>query len=75
MLFSVNWMNDYLDPPASDTEQGELLTAAGFPLEERLERDDDVALDFEMMSNRGDCTCHRRFAETLFTPRHVRSHR
>ena len=65
MLFSVNWMNDYLDPPASDTEQGELLTAAGFPLEERLERDDDVALDFEMMSNRGDCTCHLGLAREI----------
>ncbi len=65
MLFSVTWMNDYLDPPASETEQGELLTAAGFPLEERLEHGDQVALDFEMMSNRGDCTCHVGLAREI----------
>jgi phenylalanyl-tRNA synthetase beta chain len=65
MLMSVRWMNDYLDPPATEVEQGELLTAAGFPLEERLERDGDVALDFEMMSNRGDCTCHVGLAREI----------
>ncbi|MEE2719381.1 MAG: phenylalanine--tRNA ligase subunit beta, partial [Planctomycetota bacterium] len=65
MLFSVTWMNDYLDPPASETEQGELLTAAGFPLEERVEHGDEVALDFEMMSNRGDCTCHVGLAREI----------
>ncbi len=65
MLTSVRWMNDYLDPQASDAEQGDLLTAAGFPLEERIERDDDIALDFEMMSNRGDCTCHLGLAREI----------
>lgn len=65
MLFSVTWMNDYLDPPASETEQGELLTNAGFPLEDRHEGDGDVALDFEMMSNRGDCTCHVGLAREI----------
>ena len=65
MLMSVQWMNDYLDPQASDAEQGDLLTAAGFPLEERIERDDDIALDFEMMSNRGDCTCHLGLAREI----------
>ena len=30
MLMSVRWMNDYLHPPPEE-EQGELLTAAGFP--------------------------------------------
>ena len=65
MLMSVQWMNDYLDPQASDAEQGDLLTAAGFPLEERIEREDDIALDFEMMSNRGDCTCHLGLAREI----------
>jgi len=65
MLFSVTWMNDYLDPPASEQEQGALLTAAGFPLEERREGDGEVALEFEMMSNRGDCTCHVGLAREI----------
>ena len=65
MLMSVRWMNDYLNPPATEEEQGELLTAAGFPLEERHDRGNDVALDFEMMSNRGDCTCHVGLAREI----------
>lgn len=65
MLMSVRWMNDYLQPPATEEEQGELLTAAGFPLEERHVHGEDVALDFEMMSNRGDCTCHVGLAREI----------
>ncbi|MBG80608.1 MAG: phenylalanine--tRNA ligase subunit beta [Phycisphaerae bacterium] len=65
MLTSVAWINDYLDPPASDQEQADLLTQAGFPLEEREEVDDDVRQDFEMTSNRGDCTCHVGLAREI----------
>ncbi|MCH2134494.1 MAG: phenylalanine--tRNA ligase subunit beta [Phycisphaerales bacterium] len=65
MLTSVAWINDYLDPPASDQEQADLLTQAGFPLEEREEVGDDVRQDFEMTSNRGDCTCHVGLAREI----------
>ncbi|MCP4838333.1 MAG: phenylalanine--tRNA ligase subunit beta [Planctomycetes bacterium] len=55
---SVAWINDYLDHPADADEQAELLTHAGFPLEGREDLDGDIRQDFEMTSNRGDCTCH-----------------
>jgi len=55
---SVAWINDYLDRPADADTQAELLTNAGFPLEGREEVGDDTRQDFEMTSNRGDCTCH-----------------
>jgi len=59
---SAAWINDYLDPPATAEEQGELLTRAGFPLEASesiaISTGTDTRQDFEMTSNRGDCVCH-----------------
>lgn len=50
----------------STQEQAELLTAAGFPLEGRDDLEDgDVRQDFEMTSNRGDCTCHIGLAREI----------
>lgn len=76
MYASQAWINDYLDYPADADEQAELLTHAGFPLEGREDLPDDVCQDFEMTSNRGDCTCHVGLAReiaaltdrTLFIP-------
>ncbi|MEM7228762.1 MAG: phenylalanine--tRNA ligase subunit beta [Planctomycetota bacterium] len=67
MYASTVWLNDYLDPPASADEQAELLTRAGFPLEDREDVEDgnDVRQDFEMTSNRGDCTCHLGMAREI----------
>ncbi|MBT4530036.1 MAG: phenylalanine--tRNA ligase subunit beta [Phycisphaerae bacterium] len=66
MLVTTNWINDYLKNDVSPEEQARLLTAAGFPLEERLDLPDgDVRQDFEMTSNRGDCTCHLGLAREI----------
>ena len=66
VLTSVNWMNEYLDPPASEQEQAELLTRAGFPLEGREPLSgSDARQDFEMTSNRGDCVCHVGLAREI----------
>ena len=65
MLTSTAWINDYLDRPADPQEQAELLTAAGFPLEDTVVVGDDVRQDFEMTSNRGDCTCHTGLAREI----------
>ncbi len=66
MYASVNWMNDYVDPPATADEQAELLTRAGFPLEGREPvNGSDVRQDFEMISNRGDCVCHVGLAREI----------
>jgi len=66
VLTSVNWMNEYLDPPASAQEQAELLTRAGFPLEgsEALSGS-DTRQDYEMTSNRGGCVCHLGLAREI----------
>ncbi len=66
MLVTTNWINDYLKNNVSTEEQAELLTAAGFPLEGRDDlKDGDVRQDFEMTSNRGDCTCHIGLAREI----------
>ncbi|MCH2137211.1 MAG: phenylalanine--tRNA ligase subunit beta, partial [Phycisphaerales bacterium] len=65
MLTSVAWINDYLDRPADADEQADVLTAAGFPLEDRCEMAGDIQQDFEMTSNRGDCTCHTGLAREM----------
>jgi phenylalanyl-tRNA synthetase beta chain len=63
---SVHWLNDYLDPPANADEQAELLTRAGFPLEQREPLSgSDVRQDYEMTSNRGDCVCHVGLAREI----------
>jgi phenylalanyl-tRNA synthetase beta chain len=66
MLVTTNWINDYLSNNVSTEDQAELLTAAGFPLEGRDDLPDgDVRQDFEMTSNRGDCTCHIGLAREI----------
>lgn len=65
MYASQAWINDYLDNPADADEQADLLTHAGFPLEGREDLPDDVRQDFEMTSNRGDCTCHVGLAREI----------
>lgn len=65
MRTSVNWINDYLDPPASADEQAELLTRAGFPFDGREDLDGDVQQEIETTSNRGDCLCHYGLAREI----------
>ncbi len=65
MLTCVDWINDYLDRPADAAEQAELLTAAGFPLEGTEDVAGGIQQDFEMTSNRGDCTCHVGLAREI----------
>ncbi len=69
MYTSVKWINDYLDPPADAAEQAELLTRAGFPLEETeevpLPSGTDTRQDYEMTSNRGDAVSHLGLAREI----------
>jgi phenylalanyl-tRNA synthetase beta chain len=69
MNTSAEWINDYLTTPAAPEEQAELLTRAGFPFEGGEEvpisTGRDVRQDFEMTSNRGDCTCHVGLAREI----------
>jgi len=66
MLVTQQWINDYLTQELTAQEQSELMTAAGFPLEATEELPSgDVRQDIEMISNRGDCTCHVGLAREI----------
>lgn len=54
MKFPVSMLRDFVETPLSDAEIGDLLTMAGFELEEIEEIEGDSVLDVKVMSNRGD---------------------
>ena len=60
MDISLHWLNKYLAPDALTADEADdLLTRAGFPIEERTDLPGgDVRLDVEVTSNRGDCLSH-----------------
>jgi phenylalanyl-tRNA synthetase beta chain len=59
MRTSINWLNDYLDPPLDAATQADLLTAAGFPFDgEDIAENGEPWQEIETTSNRGDCLCH-----------------
>jgi len=69
MIVSWNWLKDYvnLDVPATDVERRLML--AGLNHEDTSVVGDDVAIDFEVTSNRPDCLGHigiAREAAVLF---------
>lgn len=57
MLFSRNWLADYLDLP-SDQELARRLTFAGLAVEGREPRGDDLLLDLDVTTNRPDAMSH-----------------
>ena len=66
MKSGVSWINDYLDPPASAEELGEVLTAVGFPIDdEGVAENGEAWLEVETTSNRGDCLAHLALAREI----------
>lgn len=63
MKISLNWLNQYLQPPVEKHAVDDLLTGHGFPVEDTIEikagpAGGDVMFDVEVTSNRGDCLSH-----------------
>ncbi len=67
MITSVRWLNKHLDPAdCSPDEAEQVLTHAGFPIEERVELPSgDTQLDVEVTSNRGDALSHIGLAREI----------
>jgi phenylalanyl-tRNA synthetase beta chain len=65
MLVSLRWLVRLLDRPIDADEAERVLTFAGFPVESRREAGQDVLLDVEVTSNRGDCLCHAGLAREI----------
>ena len=58
MLFSRNWLAEYVDLPADPHEIARRLTAAGLNVEGVEEKGNDVLLDVDVTTNRPDCMNH-----------------
>lgn len=68
MLFSRNWLADYVDLPATPESTAELarrLTLAGLAVETMEEKGDDVVLDIDVTTNRPDCMNHLGLAREI----------
>ncbi|MGB2862427.1 MAG: phenylalanine--tRNA ligase subunit beta [Sedimentisphaerales bacterium] len=55
MKISLNWLSDYIKTDDSAEQVAEILSDSGFPCEGIEKLDDDVVIDVEVTSNRGDC--------------------
>jgi phenylalanyl-tRNA synthetase beta chain len=64
MLFSRNWLAEYVDLPATQ-ELAERLTFAGLNVEGLEEKDGDVLLNIEVTTNRPDCMNHCGLAREI----------
>ena len=63
MLFSYNWLNDYLEYEITPQKLADLLGAHTFEVESVTKKDDDALLDIAVLPNRGhDCFSHQGIA-------------
>ncbi|MEM7585100.1 MAG: phenylalanine--tRNA ligase subunit beta [Acidobacteriota bacterium] len=65
MLFSRNWIGDYVALPESAQEVADRLTAAGLAVDSVESVDDDALLDIDITTNRPDCMNHFGLAREL----------
>jgi len=65
MLFSRDWLADYVELPGDVQELARRLTAAGFAVEGIEGKDGDVLLDVEVTTNRPDCMNHFGLAREI----------
>ena len=65
MLYSREWLSQYLELPESSAEIAERLTSIGFAVETMDESGDDVVFDLEVNPNRPDCMNHLGMAREL----------
>lgn len=65
MKISLDWLKNYVDVDGSAEEVAEVLSNLGLPCEGIGYLDDDVVIDVEVTSNRGDCLGHIGVAREL----------
>ncbi len=68
MLFSCEWLADYVELPAGEDgarDLGRRLTSAGLAVEQVVPRGGDLLLDVEVTTNRVDAMCHVGLAREI----------
>jgi len=65
MKILLNWLSDYIEIERSAEEIAEILSGLGLACEGIEYLDDDVVIDVEVMSNRGDCLSYIGIAREL----------
>ena len=65
MLFSRNWLQQYVELDDGSDDLSSCLTAAGFNVEGVEEGAGDVQFDLEITTNRSDCMNHLGLAREL----------
>ncbi len=65
MLVSLKWLSNYIDLSMSHEELASRLSLSGLNHEETTEIGDDVVVDLEVTSNRGDCLGHLGVAREI----------
>lgn len=65
MKISLNWLSDYVEFERDAEAVADILSDRGFPCEGIEVLDDDVVIDVEVTSNRGDCLGHIGVAREL----------
>jgi phenylalanyl-tRNA synthetase beta chain len=65
MKISLNWLRDYIDIERPADEIAAILSDLGLPCEGIERPADDVVIDVEVTSNRGDCLSHIGIAREL----------
>ena len=65
MKISLNWLRDYIETDLKAEQIAEILSDLGLPCEGIEHLADDVVIDVEVTSNRGDCLSHIGIAREL----------
>ncbi len=65
MKISLDWLRDYIDIDLKAEEIAEILSNLGLSCEGIEHLEDDVVIDVEVTSNRGDCLSHIGIAREL----------
>jgi phenylalanyl-tRNA synthetase beta chain len=65
MLYSLDWLAEYVDLPPETATVADRLTSIGFAVEGIESRDGQVVLDLEVNPNRPDCMNHLGMAREL----------
>lgn len=65
MKILLSWLTDYIETGLGADQIAEILSDLGFPCEGIEHLDDDIVIDVEITSNRGDCLGYIGIAREL----------